>query len=158
MMLPVEQTCAASWRALASIGERSVGHFWRDVETIASSWNETKDLLERSIAFSCVSLHVIAGVGGLLAASLILRRPVSSARPWILVLALAMLNELLDLWIDRWPQPGMQFGESVRDLLLTMALPTLLLFSSRHLPQIYARRREPALPPTGEEGSTSPPS
>jgi hypothetical protein len=158
IMPAVEHAMCAGFVVLAVVGERSFDQFWSDAETIASSWNETKDLLERSVAFSSDSLHVITGFVGLLAASLILRRPVSSARPWLLVAALAALNELLDLWGDRWPQPGVQFGESIRDLLLTMALPTLLLFSSRYLPQLYARRREPGPLAAGEDSSTSAPS
>ena len=37
----------------------------------------------------------------------------------------------------QWPQRGMQYGESVRDIVLTMFLPTLLLFAARAMPQLF---------------------
>jgi hypothetical protein len=44
------------------------------------------------------------------------------------------------LWIEQWPDLSMQYGESVKDLLLTMALPTLLLVAARLRPQLFGQR------------------
>ena len=35
--------------------------------------------------------------------------------------ALILCNEAVDLWVERWPDPGQPYGEGVKDLLLTMA-------------------------------------
>ena len=101
---------------------------------------ELKHFVERSVAFSPDSLHVIAGVLILFVAALLLRKPVSSWWPWLVVLLLVCVNEGADLSADRWPHSGMQYGETVKDLLLTMALPTMLLFAARFLPGIFEQR------------------
>ncbi len=112
------------------------GGFGSEKGTVMWSWTETKELIEHSIGFSLDSLHVIAGVLILLAAALLLRKPVSTMRPWLVVLVLACANEFIDLSY-RWPSPSIQFGESIKDLLLTMLLPTVLLLASRIYPRIF---------------------
>lgn len=107
------------------------------VGTILWSWHEAKLFVEHSIAFSSDSLHILASVAVLLSAAALLRRPVSNWWPWSLVLLLTCANEAIDLWIERWPNPGMQYGESAKDFLLTMALPTLLLITARLSPLLY---------------------
>lgn len=90
------------------------------------------------------SLHVVAGVVLQLLAAAFLRRPVSHRAPWLCVLALELLNEISDLWVETWPLPAMQWGEGVKDILLTMTLPTLLLLLARHRPGLFS---SPILPP-----------
>lgn len=110
-----------------------------DVEEIIWSWRETKQFVEHSISFSSDSLHVITGVVVLVGAALLLRKPVSSSRPWLVVLVLSCTNELADLWFERWPSAGIQYGEGIKDLLLTMLLPTLLLLTSRSFPWVFEK-------------------
>ena len=106
----------------------------------AWTWVEFKLLIERSIAFSLDSLHVMTGVVLQLLFSALLRRPVSTLWPWVLVLVLTCANETADLWFEQWPHPGMQYGESARDLLLTLFLPTVLMLTARCAPGLYGRR------------------
>lgn len=113
---------------------------WGAVSSLAISWEETKRFFEQSIAFSRDALHVIAGVVFLLGSAALLRKPVSNIRSWLVVFALALVNEFLDLWIQRWPNPGIQYGESAKDIILTMALPTLLMLSARFAPRLYRPR------------------
>jgi len=54
---------------------------------------------------------------------------------------LILFNETVDLWVERWPDRMMQYGDGVKDIILTMALPTLLLVTARVTPRIYARAR-----------------
>ena len=49
---------------------------------------------------------MIAGVVFLLGFAALLRKPVSNIRPWLIVFAIALVNDFLDLWIQRWPNPG----------------------------------------------------
>ena len=100
---------------------------------------EMKMLLERSIAFSPDVLHVLAGAALAIVAALVLRSPLSSWRPWTVTLLAAVANEAMDFAIERWPSIGMQAGESVRDLLLTLSVPTLLLVGVRTMPHLFVR-------------------
>ncbi|URD61698.1 hypothetical protein M8312_04080 [Sphingomonas sp. KRR8] len=84
------------------------------------------------------SLHVLVGVLLQLGAASLLRRGLSDWRPWLLVLSLELLNEANDLWVERWPDPGQQYGEGVKDILLTMILPTLLLIIARRRPALLS--------------------
>jgi hypothetical protein len=106
------------------------------------SWYETKLFVERSIYFSSDSLHVLTSVVVQLGAGLLLSRPISSWRPWSVVFVLACLNELIDLKFDHWPMRAIQYGESAKDLILTMALPTILFLAARHMPKLFAREMQ----------------
>lgn len=107
------------------------------IETLLWSWHETKLFLEHSVAFSSDALQVIASVVVLFLVGLVLRKPVTSWWPWTVVLGSTLINEVIDLWVEEWPDPGMQYGESAKDLMLTMFLPTLLLITSRKFPRLY---------------------
>jgi hypothetical protein len=41
------------------------------------------------------------------------------------------------LWIEQWPDRGQQYGESAKDLLLTMAVPTILMAAARARPDLF---------------------
>ena len=53
------------------------------------------------------------------------------------LLAAILWNEAVDLWVERWPDPGMQYGEGAKDVLLTMALPTILIWAARWRPDLF---------------------
>ncbi len=101
------------------------------------SWKEGKLFFEHSVSVSPDALHLIAGVLIMMVFAFLLRKPVSSRWPWLVVLLFTCLNEAIDLWVDQWPSPGMQFGESAKDIFVTMLMPTLLLFTARETPQLY---------------------
>src|SRR6185503_14886289 len=105
------------------------------------SWYEAKMFIEHAVVFSSDALHVIVGVVVWLVLALVLRKPASHWWPWLGLLALVLFNETVDLWVEQWPDPGMQYGESAKDVLLTMALPTLLMAVSRLRPQMFGRAR-----------------
>ena len=111
------------------------------LERAMTAWYEAKLFVEHALSVSHDALHVLAGVVILLGAALLSRRPVSDWRPWLIVLALLLFNEIVDLWVEQWPSRAMQYGESAKDLLITMALPTLILISARAMPRLYVARR-----------------
>jgi hypothetical protein len=82
------------------------------------------------------SLHVIVGVVLQLAIALLFRTSVSRPLPLLSVLALELINEASDFRAELWPQPGMQLGESAKDVILTMALPTLIFLVARYRPKL----------------------
>lgn len=104
-------------------------------ETLMWSWHKWKLFFEHSVSFSQDAVHVIAGVIILIAVALLLRKPLSSWWPWLAALLFTCINEFIDLWVERWPEPAMQYGEALKDLMLTMFLPTALLLSARLLPR-----------------------
>ena len=103
----------------------------------ASAWFELKAFAERASGVPMDTMHVIAGVLLQLLFARLLRVSLVRWTPWLLVLALEIANEAYDLWVERWPQIGMQLGEGAKDLLLTMALPTLLMVAARLRPSLF---------------------
>ena len=108
-----------------------------------SVWYEVKLLIEHATGVSMDALHVLAGVLLQLSFAALTRLPLKAWRPWLFLLALALLNEAGDLWVERWPEPAMQYGEGLKDIALTMLLPTVLMLGARFRPAIYCGR-EPA--------------
>jgi hypothetical protein len=102
-----------------------------------SVWYEVKLLIEHATGVSMDALHVLAGVLLQLSFAALTRLPLKAWRPWLFLLALALLNEAGDLWVERWPEPAMQYGEGLKDIALTMLLPTVLMLGARFRPAIY---------------------
>ena len=108
---------------------------------IAIEWFQLKTLVEHAISFSDNALHIFAGVLVQIAVAALLRRSLASWWPWVAALALELGNEWVDLAIERWPVPAEQYGEGIRDIILTMAMPTLLLLIARVRPRWLTGRR-----------------
>lgn len=104
------------------------------------SWHDAKMFIEQSIDFSSDALHVFVGVIIQLSAAFVLKRPISDWRLWFVVLMLISLNEFIDLQVEHWPKRTMQYGESAKDLILTLVLPTILLFTARYRPSLFSWR------------------
>ena len=102
-------------------------------------WYQLKLFAEHSTGVSMDALHVIAGVALQLLVAALLKSSV--ARPWPLlaVLALEVVNEANDFRVEIWPDPGMQFGEAVKDIVLTMLIPTLIFVIARRRPRLLAQ-------------------
>lgn len=118
---------------------------WKALTGAMSLWHQGKLFIEHSLAISHNSLHIFVGVLAWIAIGLLLRRPLTAWTPWLWVLALILWNETVDLWIEQWPDPGQQYGEGAKDLLLTMFVPTVIMFAARFRPDLFrggsARRR-----------------
>lgn len=110
---------------------------WRALSSTMSGWYQGKLLIEHSLSIGHDSLHVIVGVLLWLALALLLRRPLTSWAPWLGVFGSILWNEGVDLWVERWPDPGQQYGEGVKDLMLTMLLPTILMWATRSRPDLF---------------------
>lgn len=102
---------------------------------------ELKLFLAHATGISMDALHILVGAAIQIAATAVLRTSLASWRPWLLVLGLELLNEALDLRVERWPHPGMQLGESIKDVFLTLALPTLLMVIARRRPALLGAAR-----------------
>lgn len=112
-------------------------HLWTLLFAAMTSWHQGKLFIEHSISISHDSLHILCGVVLWLLFGLLLRRPITNWRPWLWLFAVILWNEAVDLWIERWPDPGQQYGESFKDVLLTMAVPTIVMLSARLRPDLF---------------------
>ncbi|HEX5238298.1 MAG TPA: hypothetical protein VFW39_07545 [Sphingomicrobium sp.] len=101
------------------------------------SWHQGKLFIEHAVSISHDTLHVIIGVLLWLVFALLTRRPLSSWLPWSWLFAVIAWNETVDLWMEQWPDPGQQYGEGAKDLLLTMLLPTVLMLAVRLRPDLF---------------------
>ena len=108
-------------------------------------WMAIKTAVAGASDISRDALHLLGGVGGHLILVIVLRSWTGALLPFGLVLVAAMLNEYYDLTIEPWtgPERGRQWAESVKDLLLTMAVPLVLLLLSRFAPRRLTRLERP---------------
>lgn len=104
-------------------------------------WGQSKAFAERLVGIDNDALHVLAGPLLLFLTASLMRKSVQSVWPWTVVLLLGLVNEWHDLRAERWPDRTMQYGEGVKDLLLTMALPTLILILARVRVQLFVGPR-----------------
>ena len=107
-------------------------------------WYQIKQALSAATGVSEDALHVFAGVAIQLLLVAALRKRVAHLLPWGIVLALAALNEWSDLQLDIWPNRADQWRETIKDLIVTMALPTVFLILSRWTPGLFVPRPSPA--------------
>lgn len=111
-------------------------------QPIQGYYFHTKLFVEHATGLEPETLHVLVGVLAWLVLALVSRRPVSSWLPWWGLLTLAVGNEMIDLWVERWPCPLMQYGEGAKDLALTMVLPTIIFLALRYHPSLFASSKD----------------
>jgi predicted Na+-dependent transporter len=102
-------------------------------------WYQLKLFAEHSTGISMDALHMIVGVMLQLLIALLFRSSMSRPMPLLAVLALELVNEANDFRVEIWPDPGMQFGEAVKDVVLTMFIPTLIFLVARRRPKLLVQ-------------------
>ena len=110
---------------------------WRAITAAMNSWHQGKLFVEHLLTISHDTLHLIVGLLVWLAIGLLTRHSLASWRPWLWLLVLILWNEAVDLWIERWPDAGQQYGEGFKDLLLTMTVPTIVMIVARLRPDLF---------------------
>ena len=100
-------------------------------------WYQVKLFIEHASGISMDALHILIGFMIFLLFAAILRRTVADLLPWLATLLIEVGNEAYDLTVEQWPDLASQLGEGVKDILLTMALPTLLMLVARWRPEIF---------------------
>jgi hypothetical protein len=103
----------------------------------AADWYQIKLFAERASGISMDAMHVVAGVIVQFAIAFLFRTSVARPFPLLAVLGLELINEASDFRVDQWPNPGMQFGESAKDLILTIFVPTLIFLVARYRPKLF---------------------
>ena len=97
-------------------------------------WYQVKLFVEHASGISMDALHMLVGFGLFLLAARLLKRPLGSFLPWFALLLIELANEAYDLGVEIWPTFASQLGEGAKDILLTMALPSLVLAIARWRP------------------------
>jgi len=101
------------------------------------SWYHVKMFIEHASVINSDAIHVLVGVAIWLVAGFVSRRRLAGRLPWLAVLMPTLINEAVDLSVERWPSLAQQLGESAKDVLLTMAVPTVLLAVLRLRPDLF---------------------
>ena len=65
--------------------------------------------IEHASIITSDALHVVIGVGLGCWSAVVLRRRLTDWLPWLVVLAAALFNETVDLWVEQWPDAAMQY-------------------------------------------------
>jgi hypothetical protein len=105
-------------------------------------WNGLKDEAAR-LLFEKDALHIYAAVLIQLVVARWSNRSLADLRPWAAVLALELVNEVVD--VARGGEARLmawQVVSAVHDIVNTMILPTILLLLTRHAPELFSRRVE----------------
>ena len=100
-------------------------------------WGRSKSFVERLFGVGNDALHVLIGALLVFVLAGVMRTSVRDIRPGLLVLFLALLNEWHDLRAETWPDRSMQYGEGVKDVILTIAVPALLFVLARWCPGLF---------------------
>ena len=110
------------------------------MQRLAVDWYQVKLFIQHASGFSMDALHVIAGVILLFAIAALLRSSVARPRPLLIVLIIEIINEASDFTVEFWPDLGMQLGEAVKDLILTMAVPVMIFLAARYRPRLFVHK------------------
>ena len=104
-------------------------------------WYGIKVAIAEATGMDRAALHLLGGVSAQLLFAVLLRRRVSSWLPWILIFIVAIANEWFDLSYETWPDRQEQWNEAYRDMVTTLALPSLLILLGRFAPHLLVRPR-----------------
>ena len=90
-------------------------------------WEAAKNWLSSEFHVSHAVLHIHVGLAICLLTSLLLRRPLSSVLPWLVVVMLELANEASDFtryYVSGWPWTA---TNTIEDIVNTLFWPTVLL-------------------------------
>ena len=88
-------------------------------------WSDSKNALEAVSPVGNHLLHFAVGLAIWAALARVVRRR-ALVIAWLATAAAALLNEAIDLAVERWPNFADQLAEGAGDMAWTLALPTLL--------------------------------
>ena len=77
------------------------------------------------------ALHIYVGLAVFLAAVVVLRKPLRSIVPWLVIFAIAIAGEVLDMRDDIATLGYWRWGASLHDVLNTLFWPTMLLLIAK---------------------------
>lgn len=117
-----------------------------DSHHVHMSWIEFKDYLSQITDLNQDALHIYAAILIQLTAAVVLRRSLASIVPWLSVVAVLAVNELIDITEPGRPIEKWQVLGGLQDVWNTMAVPTILLLIARFAPSLLTGRKGKSLP------------
>ena len=118
----------------------SHGHGWFDM---VLDWETFKVWLSSEFHVSHAVLHIHLGLAIYLLSCLLLRRPLGSVLPWLVVVALELTNEASDFaryYVSDWPWTP---TNTIEDVINTLFWPTVLLVLFSRQRTVAAGRSAP---------------
>jgi hypothetical protein len=112
--------------------------------SIVLGWEAFKDWLSATVHLTHHDLHLLLGVGLTLGFGWILRRPLGSWVPLLMVLALELLNETSDFaryYVSQWPWTP---KETLVDIAITILPPLAIVLAARWESEHFRRFRRRA--------------
>lgn len=103
-------------------------------------FQQSKFYLVEHLHLARDALHIYVALIVLFGSCALFRWKVHQWRPWLLVLLAAFVGEVLDIRGMPGPFESAIGRENVKDILNTMAVPTLLLIAARYT-NVFARPR-----------------
>ncbi len=100
-------------------------------------WALVKDGATELTGMSRDALHIYGGFFGWMILAFLTRRNLTRALPWLILLAILLINESYDLYHETWPSRDAQYFELARDVWNTMLLPTMVSLSCRFWPRLF---------------------
>lgn len=104
-------------------------------------WAAIKTVITEDTGLSRDALHLLTGLGLYLLLTAVLPRRSRPILPWFLILVAGLANEWADYLHETWPG---QWRESLKDMITTLSLPTLLILLGRFAPSLLVGRRQAA--------------
>ncbi len=105
-------------------------------------WLSLKNEASRML-FEKDAMHIYAALFVQIAAAKLSRRSLGHILPWLWVLGIELLNEVIDILRGGEPQlMPWQVVSGIHDIINTMILPTVLLMLCRHAPGLFAWRSD----------------
>ena len=102
-------------------------------------WAAIKTVITEDTGLSRDALHLLTGLGLYLLLTAVLPRRSWPILPWFLILVAGLANEWADYLHETWPG---QWRESLKDMITTLSLPTLLILLGRFAPSLLVGRRQ----------------
>jgi len=103
------------------------------IEESAAGWEHWKHGVEALFWYQADSLHVVCGVLLIIFFALVTGKSLASFIPWTLLVLASSVNEGIDIWFTH------HVAESVKDTVLTILPPLVLLVTARWYPSLYTR-------------------
>lgn len=114
---------------------------WETLFAGMDRWHQTKLFIEHGTSIGNDALHILFGLVFWLFFAAVTRRPLSRWLPFLAVLAVIAINEVVDLKLETWPDPGHQYGEGFKDFVLTLVVPFALMLLIRWYPRLFTGGR-----------------
>lgn len=104
------------------------------VGEIVSGWSSIKNHIESVLPIDGAGLHMGVGFVIYWILTKVLPKRFPCLFAWGGTFLAALVNEIMDLLVERWPDLIEQYSEGLADMFWTLALPTVALWLARERP------------------------